>query len=357
MVVTSASARIAAAPQNQAPPTIGGQPQEGKTLTASNGTWSNSPTTFAYQWQQCDSSGNNCSNDLRRDAEDVHGRRLRRRQDPARAGDGDERRRLGIGRRRRSRTSCRRRAARRTPPPRRSRARRRSARSSTPTNGSWTGGVRSFAYQWQRCDAQGGSCVSVHGRDGQAPTASAPRTRGNTLRVVVTATNLSGSTNAVSSPTQLVATNVPAAASGAGGEPGADDHVRLARGAWGTGSTRASASATTRRRTSRVIERDVMPGRLGYVRRFSVTPVPCGTHARSWMLIPRFHHVGRFTSTLRAVDKGGKSSRTVSRSLFFNSAGIASSRNRRARAKPVLAAAGARRPFSARRPRAGSRRA
>jgi hypothetical protein len=30
--------------------------------------------------------------------------------------------------------------------------------------------------------------------------------------------------------------------------------------------------------------------------------------------------VGRFTSSLRAVDKSGKSSRTVSRSLFFNSA-------------------------------------
>ena len=73
------------------------------------------------------------------------------------------------------------------------------------------------------------------------------------------------------------------------------------------------------RKNVTVIERDVMPGRLGYVRRFSVAPVPCGTHARSWVLIPRFHHVGRFTSTLRAVDKSGKSSRTVSRSLFFNS--------------------------------------
>ena len=37
------------------------------------------------------------------------------------------------------------------------------------------------------------------------------------------------------------------------------------------------------------------------------------------MLIPRFKHQGRFTTTLRAVDKSGKSSRTVGRSLFFNS--------------------------------------
>ena len=69
-----------------------------------------------------------------------------------------------------------------------------------------------------------------------------------------------------------------------------------------------------------MIERDLMPGRLGYTRRFSVMPVPCGTHARSWHLIARFHHQGRFTSTLRAVDKSGASSRTVSRSLFFNGA-------------------------------------
>ena len=68
-----------------------------------------------------------------------------------------------------------------------------------------------------------------------------------------------------------------------------------------------------------VIERDVMPGRLGYVRRFAVAPVPCGTHARSWMLIPRFRHAGRFTSTLRAVDKSGASSRTVSRTIYFDS--------------------------------------
>ena len=94
------------------------------------------------------------------------------------------------------------------------------------------------------------------------------------------------------------------------------------------------------RKNVTVIERDVMPGRLGYARRFSVTPVPCGTHARSWVLIPRFNHVGRFTSTLRAVDKSGKSSRTVSRSLFFNSGcslgSLASTGLARARRGPAM---------------------
>jgi hypothetical protein len=50
------------APTNSAAPTIGGTPQVGQTLTASNGTWNSDTTpTFTYQWQRCDTAGNNCA--------------------------------------------------------------------------------------------------------------------------------------------------------------------------------------------------------------------------------------------------------------------------------------------------------
>lgn len=56
---TAAQAQYA--PRNTAPPTIAGTPADGQILTANNGTWTgDQPMTFEYQWQRCNSAGQNC---------------------------------------------------------------------------------------------------------------------------------------------------------------------------------------------------------------------------------------------------------------------------------------------------------
>jgi hypothetical protein len=59
----AAATALIGAPVNSSsdPPTISGTAQQGQTLTASPGTWSPAPTSFKYQWQDCDSGGHGCT--------------------------------------------------------------------------------------------------------------------------------------------------------------------------------------------------------------------------------------------------------------------------------------------------------
>src|SRR5260370_42537932 len=55
------AARSTTAPSNTSPPTITGTPQQGSTLTAHRGQWSNNPTSYAFFWLRCDENGGSCS--------------------------------------------------------------------------------------------------------------------------------------------------------------------------------------------------------------------------------------------------------------------------------------------------------
>jgi hypothetical protein len=50
-----------AVPVSASPPRISGSAVEGQTLSESHAAWSNSPTSYSYQWEDCDGYGRNCA--------------------------------------------------------------------------------------------------------------------------------------------------------------------------------------------------------------------------------------------------------------------------------------------------------
>jgi hypothetical protein len=71
--------------------------------------------------------------------------------------------------------------------------------------GSWNGSKpMSFAYRWQRCNKNGAGCSNIAGATRHDYTLGSADV-GNTVRVVVTASNSAGSASAASSPTAVIA--------------------------------------------------------------------------------------------------------------------------------------------------------
>jgi hypothetical protein len=60
LYATYTPATTVSPPANISPPTIAGTPQQGKPLTEQHGSWTNEPTSYGYQWLQCDSLGTSC---------------------------------------------------------------------------------------------------------------------------------------------------------------------------------------------------------------------------------------------------------------------------------------------------------
>jgi hypothetical protein len=57
----SVTATFSSVPVNTGPPVISGQLFVGQTLSTTNGTWTGSPTSYTYQWEDCNSSGTSCT--------------------------------------------------------------------------------------------------------------------------------------------------------------------------------------------------------------------------------------------------------------------------------------------------------
>ncbi len=80
----------------------------------------------------------------------------------------------------------------------------------TADPGTWTGTQPiTYAYEWQRCNANGGSCAAISGAIAKTYVLT-KADAGVTLRVKVTATDSTGTTSATSVPTAVVASAAPA---------------------------------------------------------------------------------------------------------------------------------------------------
>ncbi len=310
-----AATASAAVPQNTTAPTVSGNAREGETVTAGNGTWSNTPTKFAYQWQRCGADGTGCADVTGAQnatynvagADVDHTLRVAVTASNADGQSTASSKTTGVVSSKGDPVSTSKPSVSGTA---------RVGEELTASNGTWTGGVTSFGYQWQRCSAGGTGCADVPGATGKTYGVRSADA-GNVLQVVVTATNSSGTTSATSPTTAVVRGNAtaPPVVQPRRNRPPTIAFLSLRR--LGHGVYARFRVCDDSRKQVQVTERDVKAGRLGYIRRFAVTPVTCQTAARHWVPAARFRNGGRLVITLRAIDKSGAASRTVSRGLSF----------------------------------------
>jgi cytoskeletal protein RodZ len=196
---TATTTTTASPPANTGLPTISGTARDGSLLTASTGSWTGSPSSYAYRWLRCDAQGGGCGPIAGADSRqytvtstDV-GHTLRVQVTAANA--------AGNGSATSSPTAVVQASgsapASTHPPSLAGTARQGSTL--TAGTGSWSGSApMTFDYTWQRCDAHGGSCSTFIAHAGTTSYTLTGADVGHTLRVEVTARNAYGSGDAYS---------------------------------------------------------------------------------------------------------------------------------------------------------------
>jgi hypothetical protein len=300
----SGRAATQAAPSNTAPPTVTGTTTVGQTLTASNGTWTNSPTSYSYAWLRCDGSGGSCvavtgateKTYTLVAADRGHTMRVRVTATNADGSASAESAATNVVAAASGGT-----APKNTALP---------AISGTPkvgeelstSQGSWTGNPTGYRYQWQRCDADVLFCTDVIGATGSTYGVRIADL-GFRLRVEVTARNAAGTGTARSAPTAIVGPTTP--------PPNGRPTITIVsvRFVGATVYTRFRVCDDSFKSVT-ILATDSRPGKLSYTRRFTtlVAPRPCGVYTRHWLPAPRFRGPGSYTITLKARDKSGLTS-------------------------------------------------
>ena len=201
MILSKTAQPVGTTPANQAVPSISGVTGAGQTLNASSGSWSGSPTGYAYQWKRCTSAGSGCA----AIAGATAGAYL------LQSSDVDSTLRVtvtatntwGSGSADSAATSVVTGIA--------------PANQAVPSisgvtgagqtlnasSGSWSGSPTGYAYQWKRCTSAGSGCAAIAGATAAAYLLQSSDVD-STLRVTVTATNTWGSGSADSAATSVV---------------------------------------------------------------------------------------------------------------------------------------------------------
>ena len=318
-----AAVASAAAPTNTASPTISGTAKSGQKLTANNGTWSNSPTSYSYQWQRCASDGTACG-DITGAASQTYsvgssdvGHALRV---VVTAGNADGKA---------AATSAA------TDPVNGANGPTNSVKPAvsgtamlgatlTVSNGTWSPTPTSFTRQWQRCDTDVANCVNISGATGQTYGVRADDV-GHRIRALVTAHTSAGQTTVASSPSGVVSSNTTTVT------------TTTSSTTTVTKTTQAAAVAPSIRFISlhvnggRTFARfrvcDAQGGRLTILARDNKNRVlsvthrfhtgPCGVFSKHWILRAKFRTHGRYVVSLRAIDLQGHLSLLRTRALIF----------------------------------------
>jgi hypothetical protein len=195
-------------PVNTAPPAIDGTAVQGETLTASNGSWDNSPTGYTYQWQRCDAAGSSCvgisgatsvTYVLKSGDVGLTIRVVVTASNPY--GSGAAATSAASG-------TVQGLAPVNTAPPAID-GTAVQGETLTASSGSWDNSPTAYSYQWQRCDSAGNNCSNISGAAIYSSYTLVYADAGSTIRVRVTATNDSGSTDATSAQTALVSGKAP----------------------------------------------------------------------------------------------------------------------------------------------------
>jgi hypothetical protein len=314
VVLAAAAVVVAAAPAappaNQAPPTISGTPRVGETLTAQNGTWTGSPTTFQYQWLRCNAAGASCANIAGAVQKtyllsSVDAGRTIRVLVTALNTEGAS----GV---RSAPTAV---VTASTAPQNTGRptisGEPEVGQQLTAEEGTWTNSPTSFGYVWLRCDIDGANCSPIELAASKNYDVRAADI-GSRLRVRVTARNAAGAGSATSAPSGFVVPSTPVTQQ--------RPTLRLISARFlGTRLYVRFRICDDDPRNLTILATDSKPRVGTQTRRFStlIPPNPCGVYTRKWVPARKFRTKGRYTVTVRVRDTSGLTSLPVRKTFFL----------------------------------------